>query len=675
MIRKILIANRGEIACRVIKTAKLMGISTLAVYSDADANALHVKMADEAVRLGPAPSKDSYLKSDLIIEISKKMDVDAIHPGYGFLSENAEFARACAQNNIIFIGPTIEAIEAMGSKSAAKQIMEEAGVPLVPGYHGDDQDPEIIRESANRMGYPVLLKAAAGGGGKGMRQVWSAEEFDSALAAAKRESMSSFNDDKMLVEKYLTEPRHVEIQVFCDNHKQGVYLFERDCSIQRRHQKVIEEAPAPNLSHALREQMGEAALKAAFAINYSGAGTVEFLLDTDGSFYFMEMNTRLQVEHPVTEMITGEDLVEWQIRVANNEPLPKSQEQLSMRGHAFEARIYAEDPNNEFLPATGTLSMLSAPKESANVRVDTGVEQGDEVSIYYDPMIAKLIVWDESREKALARLATCLEDYAIGGVVTNIDYLKRIAQSSPFKKAQLTTDFIERHEAVISTQSTVPTSQFIAELTLFTLLSHKQAIDIAQQATFNQDPWSLQDNYRSNIVHRENLTLTIGDDVFTVHCEEIEAGTWALNISSPTTAIMQPNLVIGGTLSTGELHVQREGIKRSYKVMHDDLLYVLFTKEGLVQAKLMENDLGESGDAEQANSVVAPMNGTVVDVVVNEGSLVNKGDLLIIVEAMKMEHAIKAPYAGVIKECFFKKGDLVSGGVPLMDIEAVEGEK
>lgn len=324
MIKKILIANRGEIACRVIKTAKQMGITSVAVYSDADENALHVKLADEAVRLGPAPSKDSYLRGDLILEHCKRLNVDAVHPGYGFLSENAGFAKECAKQGVIFIGPTIEAIEAMGSKSAAKQIMQKAGVPLVPGYHGDDQDPELIRKSANDMGYPVLLKAAAGGGGKGMRQVWSAQEFDDALAAAKREAMSSFNDDKMLVEKYLTEPRHVEIQVFCDNHKNGVYLFERDCSIQRRHQKVIEEAPAPNMPQDLRERMGDAALKAAFAINYAGAGTVEFLLDTDGSFYFMEMNTRLQVEHPVTEMITGEDLVEWQIKVANNEVLPLS---------------------------------------------------------------------------------------------------------------------------------------------------------------------------------------------------------------------------------------------------------------------------------------------------------------------------------------------------------------
>ncbi|MCB1732644.1 MAG: ATP-grasp domain-containing protein, partial [Halieaceae bacterium] len=375
MFTKILIANRGEIACRVIKTAHRMGIATVAVYSDADREALHVRMADEAIHIGAAPARESYLLGERILEAALATGAQAIHPGYGFLSENAGFARACAERDIVFIGPPTGAIEAMGSKSAAKRIMEAAQVPLVPGYHGDDQDPAILKAAADAMGYPVLLKATAGGGGKGMRQVWSAAEFDAALAAAQRESAASFGDDTMLVEKYLTKPRHVEIQVFCDNAGNGVYLAERDCSVQRRHQKVIEEAPAPGMSEALRRQMGETAVKAAQAIDYRGAGTVEFLLDEDGSFYFMEMNTRLQVEHPVTEMITGQDLVEWQLRVAAGQPLPLAQQEVRIHGHAFEARVYAEDPANDFLPVTGTLSYLQPPDESLHVRVDTGVRQ------------------------------------------------------------------------------------------------------------------------------------------------------------------------------------------------------------------------------------------------------------------------------------------------------------
>lgn len=671
MIKKILIANRGEIACRVIKTAKAMGISTVAVYSEADVNALHVKHADEAICIGPAPSKDSYLQGEYIIQQALALQVDAIHPGYGFLSENAGFANACSEHGVIFIGPSIEAIEAMGSKSAAKQIMQEAGVPLVPGYHGDDQDPALIKQSANEMGYPVLLKATAGGGGKGMRQVWSEQEFDSALAAAKREAMSSFNDDKMLVEKYLTEPRHVEIQVFCDNHKNGVYLFERDCSIQRRHQKVIEEAPAPNMSTHLRKEMGEAALKAAFAINYSGAGTVEFLLDTDGSFYFMEMNTRLQVEHPVTEMITGEDLVEWQIRVANNEPLPKRQDQLSIRGHAFEARIYAEDPNNDFLPATGTLHLLKTPLTNSNVRVDTGVEQGDEVSIYYDPMIAKLIVWDEDRAKALSRLETCLQHYAIGGVVTNIDYLTRITGSVPFKEAKLTTDFIERHSESISKASSVDTATYLPHLALAHLLfeeSEESAGNKENEGSHSADtPWSRKDSYRSNLVHSEKLDLIVNEQSFALSIVKRKKSAWRLNMGEQESSI-------SGIIENDILYSTIDGVKTATPVMLLNNQISLFTPQGILRANATLSDFGETGEDAHENSVMAPMNGTVVALLVSAGDKVKKGQELIIVEAMKMEHNIKAPYDGVITECFFNAGDLVSGGVALIDITANESQ-
>jgi 3-methylcrotonyl-CoA carboxylase alpha subunit len=449
VFNKILIANRGEITCRVIRSARRLGIATVAVYSSADRNALHVEMADEAILIGDPPPRDSYLRGDMVLAAARRTGADAIHPGYGFLSENSDFCQQCSAEGVIFIGPPASAIEAMGSKSAAKRIMEQAGVPLVPGYHGDDQDSEILRAAANDMGYPVLLKAVAGGGGKGMRIVESADEFDRALAAAQREASKSFGNDVMLVEKYLRQPRHVEIQVFCDSHGNGVYLFERDCSVQRRHQKILEEAPAPDVDAKLRARMGEAAVEAANAIHYEGAGTVEFLLDRDGTFYFMEMNTRLQVEHPVTEMITGLDLVEWQLRVAAGETLPLRQDQLSINGHAFEARIYAEDPANDFLPVTGTLSYLQAPAESRHVRIDTGVRQGDEVSVYYDPMIAKLVVWDEDRNSALKRLCKALADYRISGMTTNVDFLYNLASSSPFQQADLDTGFIERHHEEI----------------------------------------------------------------------------------------------------------------------------------------------------------------------------------------------------------------------------------
>ncbi|MFT6578772.1 MAG: 3-methylcrotonyl-CoA carboxylase alpha subunit, partial [Zhongshania sp.] len=499
MFDKILIANRGEIACRVIKTARKMGILTVAVYSDADANALHVSMADEAIHIGASPARESYLDIDKIIAAAKLSGAQAIHPGYGFLSENAEFCRRCAAENIVFIGPPTSAIVAMGSKSAAKQIMEAAGVPLVPGYHGDDQDPEIIRKAANDMGYPVLLKATAGGGGKGMRQVWSAEEFDSALQAAKREALNGFGDDTMLVEKYLTQPRHIEIQVFCDSHGNAVYLFERDCSIQRRHQKVIEEAPAPGLSESLRSEMGDAAVRAAQAIDYVGAGTVEFLLDRDGSFYFMEMNTRLQVEHPVTEMITGLDLVDWQLRVAAGATLPLKQNELQIRGHAIEARIYAEDPNNEFLPQTGTLHFLETPPESAHVRVDTGVREGDEVSVFYDPMIAKLIVWDRDRSAALRRLSSALKQYRISGVINNIDFLHTISRHEAFAAADFDTGFIGKHEDSLLDNVSSQNPTRLALAALYLVLAQKQRINNYASASNDvNSPWNNPYNWRPN---------------------------------------------------------------------------------------------------------------------------------------------------------------------------------
>ncbi|MFT4994440.1 MAG: 3-methylcrotonyl-CoA carboxylase alpha subunit [Paraglaciecola sp.] len=666
MFQKLLIANRGEISCRIIKTARRMGVATVALYSDADAKALHVQLADEALHIGPAPSKQSYLQGEKIIRLAKQVGADAIHPGYGFLSENAEFARLCEQNNIVFVGPPVAAIEAMGSKSAAKQIMEKANVPLVPGYHGEEQSADVIKGHADAMGYPVLLKAAAGGGGKGMRQVWKAEEFEEAFAAAKRESMSSFNDDIMLVEKYLTQPRHVEFQVFCDNHGNGVYLFERDCSVQRRHQKVIEEAPAFGMSETLRSEMGEAALKAAKAINYSGAGTVEFLLDVDGQFYFMEMNTRLQVEHPVTEMITGQDLVEWQLRVACGETLPLSQDQLRVNGHAFEARIYAEDPNNDFLPATGRLNLLQPPIESEFVRVDTGVVQGDEVSVYYDPMIAKLIVWDENRDKALARLSKALSEYHVDGVTTNIDFLYNLANCQAFKAMDIDTGFIEKNHSEIFLEDKRALEPLLPMAALYLMLA--QTPLGSKNDGDRHSPWAANNNWRANEVHSQNLLLLVQGQP---HPVQIQQRTLA-GERSFTIHIGDQSYHCSGELKDDHLLANINGHRSRASIVAHDAGYSLFTQGKALKFSQELPDMGISDSAEQGSGFIAPMNGTVVTLLVEAGQLVEKGQALMIMEAMKMEHALKAPAAGKVEEFYFQAGELVAGGTELLSFTPVE---
>jgi 3-methylcrotonyl-CoA carboxylase alpha subunit len=634
MFTKILIANRGEIACRIIKTAKAMGIATVAVYSEVDRNSLHVQLADESVAIGASPSNESYLVSNKLIQAALETGAQAIHPGYGFLSENAEFCRLCAANNLVFIGPPVKAILAMGSKSAAKTIMADAGVPLVPGYHGDDQNPEIIKQAANDMGYPVLLKAAAGGGGKGMRAVYAEAEFDEALGAAKREALNSFNDDIMLVEKYLLKPRHVEIQVFCDSHGNAVYLFERDCSVQRRHQKVIEEAPAPGMTETLRQQMGEAAIKAALAINYEGAGTVEFLLDAQGEFFFMEMNTRLQVEHPVTEMISGQDLVEWQLQVASGEPLPRSQDQLTINGHAFEARIYAEDPDHDFLPATGRLTVLQPPLESAHVRVDTGVVEGDEVSIYYDPMIAKLIVWDTDRDRALQRLTQALSEYRISGLTTNIGFLYNLAISQAFQNGDVDTGYIEEHEAEIFRQRDrdIDYAAPLAASAIFKLREQQAQIQAAHSTEPNS-PWHLYNN-------------------------------WGLPPSALTIQIQQAEVSVATSANQSDLENTSIAITESG--------FDLFTPEGFFHCSEVGPDLGLDTDNTDGGSLRAPMNGTVVSLLVETGTPVSKGDTLLVMEAMKMEHTIDAPADGMVTEFYFQPGDLVDGGADLLAFEGSE---
>ncbi|GAA5133802.1 acetyl/propionyl/methylcrotonyl-CoA carboxylase subunit alpha [Thalassotalea piscium] len=673
MFTKILIANRGEIACRIIKTARKLGILTVAVYSDADANSLHVNMADEAIYLGPSPSRESYLLGDKVIAAAVKTGAQAIHPGYGFLSENADFCRKCEQENIIFIGPPVSAIEAMGSKSAAKNIMEAANVPLVPGYHGDDQSEAVIKKAADDMGYPVLLKATAGGGGKGMRQVWNEADFSEGFAAAKREAKSSFGDDTMLVEKYLTQPRHVEIQVFCDNHDNAVYLFERDCSVQRRHQKVIEEAPAFGMSEALRQQMGESAIKSAKAIGYQGAGTVEFLLDSDGSFYFMEMNTRLQVEHPVTELITGQDLVEWQLRVAANEKLPKSQEQLRIHGHAFEARIYAEDTNNDFLPATGKLSFLQPPTESRHVRVDTGVRQGDEVSVFYDPMIAKLIVWDENRDKALQRLAKALSEYRISGVTTNIDFLYNLATCPAFINENIDTGFIETHHDQIFHSDAQKLAEELPMAALYLVLAEAQkASQAAAKTTDPYSPWNMTNAWRLNEAHIHHLTLSHLDIEYPVVVEQKRQGSDIYYLIT----VAERTYDCQGRIDGNTLLFSNHGHRSSATIAQDHQHISLYHQHGVFNFIHVKPDCGDNSAQEDQNGLIAPMNGTMVSVLVKTGDIVTKDQPLMIMEAMKMEHTIKAPANGTVDTLFYVEGDMVDGGSELLSFTAeIETEK
>ncbi|MBB3222251.1 acetyl/propionyl/methylcrotonyl-CoA carboxylase subunit alpha [Pseudoduganella umbonata] len=667
MFKKILIANRGEIACRVAATARKMGIRTVAVYSEADANAKHVAVCDEAVLLGPAPAKESYLCGDKIIAIALATGAQAIHPGYGFLSENAEFAEACAEAGLVFIGPPAAAMRAMGSKSAAKSLMEKAGVPLVPGYHGDEQEATFLQREADRIGYPVLLKASAGGGGKGMRVVDSAAAFAEALASCKREAISSFGDDKVLAEKYLQRPRHIEIQVFADTHGNCIYLFERDCSVQRRHQKVLEEAPAPGMTDARRAAMGDAAVAAAQAVGYVGAGTVEFIANQDGSFYFMEMNTRLQVEHPVTEMITGTDLVEWQLRVAAGEPLPKRQDELKIRGHALEARIYAENPDKGFLPSIGTLRHLDTPDavqfevggtpgQPAAVRVDSGVREGDAISPFYDPMIAKLIVWGADRKQALARMAQALSQYQIVGLAGNVAFLKRLVESAAFADADLDTGLIERNvDVLFAPARSVPVAALA--LAAVALIEHEKT---RARGTNAGDPWSQALGWRLN--SRYARTLAFRDEggrnyapVFTY----LPHG-WELSIegmSVDVALLARDGVDLSVRLGDASVHgtVRRDG--DTFHVFTGGGHYVLHHEDPLAHAGESEADGGR---------LTAPMPGKVVAVLASRGQDVRKGEPLVIMEAMKMEHTIAAPHDGTVDEILYAVGDQVADGAPLL---------
>jgi 3-methylcrotonyl-CoA carboxylase alpha subunit len=664
MFKKILIANRGEIACRVIKTARRMGIRTVAVYSKVDAGARHVRLADEAVCIGAPPARESYLVVKKIIDAALATGAQAIHPGYGFLSENEEFAEACAKNGIVFIGPSVHALRAMGSKSEAKKLMEKAGVPLTPGYHGDNQEPDFLRQQADAIGYPVLIKAAAGGGGKGMRAVEKSEDFLDALASCKREAQSSFGDQHVLVEKYLQRPRHIEIQVFGDSHGNCVYLFERDCSVQRRHQKVLEEAPAPNMPPERRAAMGKAAVDAAKAVGYVGAGTVEFIVDQDGThlppFYFMEMNTRLQVEHPVTEMITGLDLVEWQLKVGAGEMLPLRQEQLVIRGHALEARIYAEDPDKGFLPSVGSLIHLAPPAETLHVRVDTGVEQDDEISPHYDPMIAKLIVWDESRERALARMLQALADYRVVGVANNIGFLSRLVACPAFAQADLDTGLIERERAFLFPESTEPPAEAWLVAALAELIRDQQyAVTEASASNDPHSPWHARDGWRLNGNARREIRLRCG--------ETEKAVTAGYAGDSFTLEFEGHSTTAAGRFTSGsELRVDLGGRRINVTVVSanekrhvfiDGVSFIFAAVDPLFHA-------GSGGGAE--GGLTAPMPGKVIALIAEIGARVEKGAPLLILEAMKMEHTITAPAAGTVKAFCFNVGEQVSDGAELV---------
>ena len=663
MFTKILIANRGEIACRVIKTARRMGIRTVAVYSEADANARHVRLADEAVLLGPAAARESYLVADKIIEACKRTGAQAVHPGYGFLSENEEFAEALAANGITFIGPPASAIRAMGSKSEAKKLMGKAAVPLTPGYHGDDQTPDLLHQEADQIGYPVLIKAAAGGGGKGMRLVEKSADFPDALASCKREAISSFGDDHVLIEKYITKPRHIEIQVFADTLGNCVYLFERDCSVQRRHQKVLEEAPAPGMPEERRRQMGEAAVAAAKAVGYVGAGTVEFIAMQDGTFYFMEMNTRLQVEHPVTEMITGQDLVEWQLRVAAGQPLPLKQEQLEIRGHALEARIYAEDANKGFLPATGQLIRLAPPAESINVRVDTGVEEGDEITPFYDPMIAKLIVWDETRDGALARMRQALADYQVAGLTTNIDFLSRLVACPAFAGADLDTGLIERQKDFLFPAAQPVPRDALLVATVGELLWEQHAAKLAAKTSGDpHSPWHARDGWRMNLSSARTISFKDGETLVDAQVR-YRRDHWAITVAGETT------LARGKKLEGDRFAVELDDRRLIASVVAVDDRRSIFL-QGSTVTLLRDDPLHrvDAGDS-HGGGLTAPMPGKVVALLAQPGQAVEKGTPLLILEAMKMEHTITAPAAGVVKAFCYAAGEQVADGAALVEFE------
>ena len=702
MFSKILIANRGEIACRVAATAKRLGVSTVAVYSDADREAKHVAVCDEAVYLGGSSPKDSYLKGDAIIAIAKETGAQAIHPGYGFLSENADFAQACQDAGLVFIGPSAAAIRAMGGKSESKRLMEAAGVPLIPGYHGDNQDAEFLKQQADGIGYPVLIKASAGGGGKGMRIVEESSDFIDLLDSCRREAITSFGNDQVLIEKYALKPRHIEIQVFGDTHGNYVHLFERDCSVQRRHQKVLEEAPAPGVDATMREAMGTAAIEAARAVNYFGAGTVEFIVEQrEGSmdFYFMEMNTRLQVEHPVSEAITGVDLVEWQLLVAAGKPLPKQQEELAINGHAIEARICAENPDNGFLPATGTLFTYQKPEHSTfnitDVRIDDGVREGDVISPFYDSMIAKLIVHAPTREQALAKLDRALGQTRIVGLPTNVAFLRYILNTESFSQANLDTALIEREADELFNQHPIQ----LSTLAVTAIAQQLASEGIAQDA--NADPFSKPTGFRAYNDYTRSFSLIYDEQAYSTrisnwhNANDADSKKGSDTLSSFTLAIekeiasndtqdnvnvaAQTESVYEGEVSyaSSDAHnhtLWLEGARISAQSwVHNETVYV-FTASGRDEITLIDIMAHVGEESAAVGSLKSPMPGQVVAFKVAVGDSVKKGEPLAVIEAMKIEHTITAPTDGLVAELLFAAGDLVADGDELLRIDSETSE-
>ena len=677
MFKKILIANRGEIACRVAATARRLGIRTVAVFSDADAHAKHVAACDEAVHVGGSAPRESYLQWQRILDAARATGAEAVHPGYGFLSENDEFAQACADTGLAFIGPPPSAIRAMGLKAESKQLMERAGVPLVPGYHGADQDPDLLQREAGRIGYPVLIKASAGGGGKGMRAVDKAEDFAAALASCRREAANSFGDDAVLVEKYVQRPRHIEIQVFGDTQGNFVYLFERDCSVQRRHQKVLEEAPAPGMTEAMRAEMGAAAVAAARAVNYVGAGTVEFIVEQRDEeqgggmrFFFMEMNTRLQVEHPVTEAITGLDLVEWQLRVASGERMPLRQDQLRIHGHAIEARICAENPDKQFLPTTGVLDVYRKPDAAAferapfdgpgtAVRIDDGVRQGDRISPFYDSMIAKLIVHGASRAEALARLDAALSQTHIVGLPTNVQFLRHVVQSRSFAEARLDTALIERERAVLFDQEPLGLPLAAAAVVADTLRREARS----ERAG---DPFSRRDGWQSHGSMRRRFDFEFRGEPVLATLQTRRDGGLTLQVGAAEGAFDWASAA-----SSSAIDIAFAGIgRRTVFIERNKALAHIFCAQGATQIVVVD-PLAHAGDVQaEGGRLTAPMPGKVVSFAVKAGDTVRTGQALAVMEAMKMEHTIAAPADGVVAELLYAPGDQVTDGAELLRMQA-----
>jgi len=655
----LLIANRGEIACRIIRTARRLGVRTIAVYSTADRGALHTKLADEAVEIGPAEARLSYLDAGRILQAARETRAAAVHPGYGFLSENAAFARACREAGVVFVGPPAEAIERMGSKSEARQLMAAAGVPVLPGYDGEDQSDGVLEAEALRLGFPLLVKPTAGGGGKGMRIVRARDELGEALAAARREALKAFGDPRLLLERFVEKGRHVEIQVFADTQGGALHLFERDCSLQRRHQKVIEEAPAPGLSAATRAAMGEAAVAAARAVGYAGAGTVEFLYD-GREFYFLEMNTRLQVEHPVTEMITGLDLVEWQLRVADGEPLPLRQDQVGQRGHAVEARLYAEDPQRGFLPSTGRIARLRFPLDREHVRVDTGVREGDEVSIHYDPMLAKVIAWGTDRLEAIDRLRAALEDTDVDGLRTNTRFLWEILGAGAVRSGDVSTRLLE--------SMPLQGGSSAADHAMGWLIAAAAGSTIGLESTGGTrghgTPWSGHDGFRLNAPAALRLALRLGEERRWLRLEPLGPDLRVELDGRPH--LLESVVASGGTL-TGRI----DGEPFSARVELTEDGFVL--RRQCLRFEFAEDTGAEHhASAEHEGHLRSPMPGLVLDVRAKAGDRVEAGAVLVVLEAMKMEHSLSAPWSGTVSAVAVKPGDRVEEGVELVVLEPAE---